>query len=69
VQPRNANDLIDRGDLPARLGRLPRRQFAGLRAALAGFDDEEIARLLAVPVEAVRPTLRLAAAKLEAALR
>jgi DNA-directed RNA polymerase specialized sigma24 family protein len=55
--------------LQARLGRLPRQQFAGLRAALAGFDDDEIALLLAVPVESVRPTLRLAASKLEAALR
>jgi DNA-directed RNA polymerase specialized sigma24 family protein len=55
--------------LQARLAQLPARQFAGLRAALAGFDDEEIAVLLAVPVESVRPTLRLAAAKLEAVLR
>ena len=56
-------------DVQRRLASLPRRQFAGLRAALAGFDDEDIAVLLAVPVEAVRPTLRLAASKLVAALR
>jgi DNA-directed RNA polymerase specialized sigma24 family protein len=56
-------------DLQRRLATLPERQFAGLRAALAGFDDEDIAALLSVPIEAVRPTLRLAASKLVAALR
>jgi DNA-directed RNA polymerase specialized sigma24 family protein len=56
-------------DVQFRLEALPRRQYVGLRAALAGFDDDEIATLLSIPVEAVRPTLRLAASKLVAALK
>jgi hypothetical protein len=47
---------------------LPPLHLAGLRAALAGFDDEALARLLGVPVEAVGPTLGVAASKLAAAL-
>lgn len=50
------------------LGRLPDRHLAALRAALAGFDDADIAVLLDIPVESVRTTLRLAAAKLVTAL-
>lgn len=57
------------GDTQARLRRLPDRHLAALRAALSGFDDGEIATLLGIPTEAVRPTLRLAAAKLVATLR
>jgi len=56
-------------DVQLRLRALPRRQFVGLRAALVGLDDEEIATLLSIPVAAVQPTLRLAASKLVAALR
>ncbi len=48
----------------AQLARLPERHLAALRAALAGFDDADIALLLDIPPEAVRTTLRLAAAKL-----
>jgi DNA-directed RNA polymerase specialized sigma24 family protein len=50
------------------LGRLPDRHLAALRAALAGFDDADISVLLDIPVESVRTTLRLAAAKLVTAL-
>jgi DNA-directed RNA polymerase specialized sigma24 family protein len=56
------------GDTQARLRRLPERHLAALRAALSGFDDAELAALLEIPPESVRPTLRLAAAKLAAAL-
>jgi DNA-directed RNA polymerase specialized sigma24 family protein len=52
----------------SQLARLPDRHLAALRAALAGFDDADIAVLLDIPVEAVRTTLRLAAAKLVTAL-
>jgi hypothetical protein len=55
-------------DTQSRLHDLPERHLAGLRAALSGFDDAEIASLLEIPVESVRPTLRLAAAKLAAVL-
>jgi DNA-directed RNA polymerase specialized sigma24 family protein len=48
----------------AQIGRLPDRHLAALRAALAGFDDADIAMLLGIPVESVHTTLRLAAAKL-----
>jgi DNA-directed RNA polymerase specialized sigma24 family protein len=54
--------------LQEQLARLPDRHLAALRAALAGFDDGDIARLVGIPVEAVPTTLRLAAAKLLAAL-
>jgi DNA-directed RNA polymerase specialized sigma24 family protein len=52
----------------ARLRHVPERHLAALRAALCGFEDAEIAALLDVPPEAVRVVLRLAAAKLVAAL-
>jgi hypothetical protein len=55
---------VVRGSLAA----LPPLHLAGLRAALAGFDDEALALLLGVPVEAVAPTLRVAASKLASAL-
>jgi DNA-directed RNA polymerase specialized sigma24 family protein len=55
-------------DTQAGLRRIPDRHLAALRAALSGFDDTEIAALLGIPAESVRPTLRLAAAKLLAAL-
>jgi DNA-directed RNA polymerase specialized sigma24 family protein len=55
-------------DTQSRLHDLPERHLAVLRAALSGFDDPEIAALLEIPVESVRPTLRLAAAKLVAVL-
>ena len=55
-------------DMQRRLRRLPDRHLAALRAVLAGFDTAEIAVLLGMPEESVRPTLRLAAAKLIAAL-
>jgi DNA-directed RNA polymerase specialized sigma24 family protein len=56
------------GDTQARLHRLPDRHLAALRAALSGFDEDEIATLLGIPAESVRPTLRLAATKLVAVL-
>jgi DNA-directed RNA polymerase specialized sigma24 family protein len=55
-------------DAHAQVARLPERHLAALRAALAGFGDADIAALLGIPYEAVRPTLRLAAAKLVTAL-
>ena len=55
-------------DVATRLRRVPDRHLAGLRAALSGFGTDEIARLLGVPDESVRPILQLAAAKLVAAL-
>jgi len=56
------------GGIQVRLEHVNPTSIAGLRAALAGFDDESIATLLAIPVESVRPTLRLAASKLASAL-
>jgi len=56
------------GVIRASLESLPRSHLAGLRAALAGFDDETLALLLGVPIEAVGPTLRIAASKLATAL-
>ena len=47
-----------------RVGRLPERHLAALRAVLAGFSDHDIAGLLDIPVEAVPTTVRLAVAKL-----
>lgn len=55
---------IDRAEIQAQLGRLPPGHLAVLRAALVGFDEEDIARLLDIPVESVSTTLRVAAAKL-----
>ena len=55
-------------DARGRLGRLPDQHLAALRAVLAGFDDDQVALLLGIPVESVPTTLRLAAAKLAAAL-
>ena len=55
---------IDRAEIQAQLGRLPPGHLAVLRAALVGFDEEDIARLLDIPVESVPTTLRVAAAKL-----
>jgi DNA-directed RNA polymerase specialized sigma24 family protein len=56
--------VVDPNAIQTRLRRLPPRHLAALRAALLGLDDEDIARLLDIPVEAVPTTLRLAAAKL-----
>jgi DNA-directed RNA polymerase specialized sigma24 family protein len=55
---------IDRAEIQAQLRRLPPRHLAVLRAALVGFDEEDIARLLDIPVESVPTTMRVAAAKL-----
>jgi DNA-directed RNA polymerase specialized sigma24 family protein len=55
-------------DTRDRLGRLPERHLAALRAVLAGFADADIAGLLGIPVEAVPTTVRLAVAKLVTAL-
>lgn len=52
----------------SRLGDLPERHLAALRAVLAGFADRDIAGLLGIPVESVPTTVRLAAAKLLAVL-
>jgi DNA-directed RNA polymerase specialized sigma24 family protein len=55
---------IDGAEIQAQLGRLPPRHLAVLRAALVGFDEQDIARLLDIPVESVPTILRVAAAKL-----
>jgi DNA-directed RNA polymerase specialized sigma24 family protein len=47
---------------------LPRPYVLVLRGALAGFSDRELAALVDVPVESVRPMVRLAAAKFVSAL-
>ena len=51
-----------------RLGGVPEHHLSALRAALCGFEDPEIAALLGIPPESVRTAVRLAAAKLVAAL-
>jgi DNA-directed RNA polymerase specialized sigma24 family protein len=56
------------GDTQSRLRGLHQRHLSALRAALSGFSDTEIAALLEIPVESVRPTLGVAAAKLAAVL-
>lgn len=55
-------------DLPTVIGSLPRDHLVVLRGAMAGFGAPELAVLADVPVEAVMPLLRLAAAKLATAL-
>ena len=55
---------LDPTEIQALLGRLAPRHLAALRAALMGLDDEDIARLLDIPVESVPTTLGVAAAKL-----
>lgn len=57
-----------RDDLQLRLRRLPDRHTLALRALACGFDAVDIAALLDIPEGSVRPTLRLAAAKLVAIL-
>jgi hypothetical protein len=47
---------------------LPRTHILVLRAALAGFDEAELATLTGVPRESVRPLLRVAVAKLGTSL-
>jgi hypothetical protein len=55
---------VDPTERQAHLRRLPPDHVTALRAALMGLDDEDIALLLAIPVEAVPATLQVAAAKL-----
>jgi DNA-directed RNA polymerase specialized sigma24 family protein len=50
------------------MGSLPRVHLLVLRAALVGFDEAQLASLVGVPPESVRPLLRVAAAKLGRAL-
>lgn len=57
-----------RDDLELRLRRLPDRHLLALRALACGFDTVDVAALLGIPEGSVRPTLRLAAAKLVAVL-
>jgi DNA-directed RNA polymerase specialized sigma24 family protein len=51
-------------DVQDALSALPRVHALVLRGALAGLDDDELAGLVGVPRESVRPLLRLALAKL-----
>ena len=61
--------VVDRGlDVQDAMGSLPRVHLLVLRAALVGFDDAQLAALVGVPPESVRPLLRVAAAKLGRAL-
>lgn len=55
-------------DIQGAVGSLPRAHFLLLRAALAGSDEGELAALVDVPPESVRPLLRIAAAKLGTSL-
>lgn len=55
-------------DLDALVASLPHDHLVVLRGALAGFGARELAVLADVPVEALVPLLRLATAKLAAAL-
>lgn len=55
-------------DLSSVIDSLPRDHLVALQAALAGNRADEVAARAGVPVEAVVPLLRLATAKLEAAL-
>lgn len=61
---------VSDGDLDVQhaLDSLPRVHLLVLRAALVGFDDVQLAALVGVPPESVRPLLRVAAAKLGRAL-
>jgi hypothetical protein len=43
---------------------MPRVHALVLRGALAGFEDHELAALVGLPPESIRPLVRLAAAKL-----
>lgn len=54
--------------MQAAVAALPRVHALVLRGALAGFDEDELASLVGVPPESVRPLLRVAAAKLGALL-
>lgn len=58
----------DRADVQEALEALPRAHALLLRGAIAGFSDEQLATLLDVPPESVRPMLRLAATKLASLL-
>jgi DNA-directed RNA polymerase specialized sigma24 family protein len=55
-------------DVQDAMGSLPHVYLLVLRAALVGFDDAQLAALVGVPPESVRPLLRVAAAKLGRAL-
>jgi DNA-directed RNA polymerase specialized sigma24 family protein len=55
-------------DVQAAVRALPRAHALVLRGALSGFDEDELAALVGVPPESVRPLLRLAAAKLSGLL-
>jgi DNA-directed RNA polymerase specialized sigma24 family protein len=51
-------------EVQAAVNALPRAHALLLRGAMSGFDDHELARLVGVPDESIRPLVRLAAAKL-----
>jgi hypothetical protein len=51
-------------DVQGAVRSLPRAHLLLLRAALIGFDEQQLAALAGVPQESVRPLLRIAAAKL-----
>jgi DNA-directed RNA polymerase specialized sigma24 family protein len=55
-------------EIQTSIGGLPRDHVVVLRAALSGFDVEELAALAGVPTEAVVPLLQVAVAKLGHAL-
>jgi DNA-directed RNA polymerase specialized sigma24 family protein len=55
-------------DVRAAVRAMPRVHAQALRGALAGFDDDELATLVDLPPESIRPLVRLATAKLGALL-
>lgn len=55
-------------DVQGAVRSLPRAHLLLLRAALIGFDEAELASLIGVPRESVRPLLRVATAKLGSSL-
>jgi DNA-directed RNA polymerase specialized sigma24 family protein len=70
--PRSAGWLRDVDqpelDIQGAVRSLPRAHLLLLRAALVGFEEAELAALIDVPQESVRPLLRIAAAKLTTCL-
>jgi hypothetical protein len=60
--------VADELDVQAAVRSLPDAHLLVLRAALIGCDEQQLAALLGVPEESVRPLLQIAAAKLGTSL-
>jgi hypothetical protein len=61
-------DVTPRPEIQTSIAGLPRDHVVVLRAALSGFDVDELAALAGVPAEGVVPLLQVAVAKLAHAL-